>query len=225
MKKVAPVTCVIFDMDGLLLDTEPIYTKVTQKIAARFGKTFDWRIKRDMVGRPQMDSALHLVNALALPITAEQYLAERNDMLRAEFAGCGALPGAESLVRHLRSHNIPTAVATSSEREMFELKITRHRDWFNLMDAVVCGDDPQVKQGKPAPDIFLAAAARLNADPKTALAFEDSPAGITAATAAGMQTIAVPDPNMNPKTFPPATETIPSLHNFKPERYCLPTYD
>ena len=67
------ITHVIFDMDGLLLDTEIFYTEVTQEITNRFGKTFDWSIKSRMIGLPSLDAARYLVNTLKLPITAEQY--------------------------------------------------------------------------------------------------------------------------------------------------------
>jgi len=72
-----PVRSVIFDVDGLLLDTEIVYTRVTQKIVSRFGKTFDWSIKANMIGRAEAESARYLVQALDLPITPDEYLAER----------------------------------------------------------------------------------------------------------------------------------------------------
>ena len=80
-----PASAAIFDMDGLLLDTENIYTEITQKIVGQYGKTYDWSIKGNMIGRPQLDSARYLVEALSLPITAEQYLDQRNGLLREAF--------------------------------------------------------------------------------------------------------------------------------------------
>ena len=70
-----PVRCVVFDMDGVLLDTEIFYTRVTQQIVGRYGKTFDWTIKSHMVGRPAIESARYLVETLSLPILPEEYLA------------------------------------------------------------------------------------------------------------------------------------------------------
>jgi pseudouridine-5'-monophosphatase len=87
------------------------------------------------------------------------------------------------------------AVATSSERTLYDLKTASHA-WFDAFDAVVCGDDPRVLARKPAPDIFLVAAAELRASPEQCLVFEDSPAGVEAALAAGMRVIAMPDPNV-----------------------------
>ncbi|MDD9857761.1 MAG: HAD-IA family hydrolase [Gammaproteobacteria bacterium] len=217
-----PATHILFDMDGLLLNTEIIYTAVTREIVGRFGKTYDWDLKAQMIGRPALDSARFLVEQLQLPISAGQYLAERCKLSQRAFAACDALPGAERLVRHLHRHRVPMAVATSSGRDLFNLKTARHRAWFDLMDTVVCGDDPQVARGKPAPDIFIAAAARLGADPESTLVFEDSPQGLAAGLAARMRVIAVPDPNMEKSRYAGADLIIDSLPEFAPEAYGLP---
>jgi len=217
----ARVTHVLFDVDGLLLDTEPVYTEATRAVIARFGKTFDWRLKSNMIGRRALDSARYLVRELQLPLAAEDYLAERNELLRKNFAACGALPGAEALVRHLHRHRIPMAVATSSERDLFEIKISRHC-WFALFDAVVSGDD--VERGKPAPDIFLAAAAALGAAPASTLIFEDAPAGLEAGRAAGMRVVAVPDACMDKARYRAADAVLDSLPEFAPEDYGLPGF-
>ena len=206
----------IFDVDGLLLDTECIYTQVTRQITDRFGKTFDWSIKGNMIGRPQLDAARYLVNTLDLPISAEQYLAERNILLRQAFIHNNPLPGAERLIRNLHRNRIPVAVATSSDQEMFEIKTTRHQAWFSLFDVVVTGDDAEVEQGKPAPDIFLVAARRLVAAPEETLVFEDAPSGLAAGLAAGMRVIAVPDPNMDPSRYRGAEQLLDSLEDFQP---------
>ena len=217
-----PATHILFDMDGLLLDTEVIYTAVTQTIVGRFGKTYDWDLKARMIGLPAPESARLLVDALQLPITPAQYLAERAELSHDAFAACDALPGAEALVRHLHTHRVPMAVATSSGRALFDLKTTRHRAWFDLMDGVVCGDDPQVKNGKPAPDIFLVAAARIGAQPESTLVFEDSPQGLAAGVAARMRVIAVPDARMEKTDYADADMILDSLPQFAPEAYGLP---
>lgn len=215
----------LFDMDGLLLDTEVIYTRVTQHIVGRFGKTFDWSIKSNMIGRPSIDSARYLVAALELPITPEQYLEERGGLLRQYFADCDALPGAERLVRHLNKHGVSIAVATSSERELYEIKTTRHRDWFNLFDCVVTGDDKAVKNGKPAPDIFNVAADRLGSADRSAVVFEDAPSGLAAGKAAGMLVVVVPDANMDLRRYQEADCILDSLEQFCPEQFGFPEYE
>lgn len=224
MAKTGIISCVLYDMDGLLLNTEPFYTEVTQTIVGRYGKVFDWSIKSKMIGKKSIDSARLLVEALDLPFSGEDYLAERESMLQRLFPTAQAMPGAVRLTTHLHSHNIPQAVATSSDMNMFKLKTERHQEWFGCFNQVVTGDDVEVKQGKPAPDIFLAAARRLGKKPEQCLVFEDAPSGLAAAFAAGMSVVVVPDPNMDHKAFAGAHQIIDSLMTFVPESWGLPPY-
>jgi pseudouridine-5'-monophosphatase len=197
LKLRAAVHYVIFDMDGVLLDTEPVYTEVTNAVAMRYGKVFDWSVKANMIGRPAMDSAHYVVQALDLPIRPEDYLEQRKAALEERLAKVPALPGAEAFTRALQARGIPIAVATSTDRRLFGVKTQLHQAWFSTFDKVVCGDDPRVKKGKPAPDIFLVTAQELHADPADCVVFEDSPLGLAAALAAGMRVVAVPDPHMD----------------------------
>ena len=218
-----PARFAIFDMDGLLLDTEIIYTEVTQSIVHRFGKTFDWSIKGNMIGLPALVAAKYLVNALQLPISAETYLAERDQLLQAKFPTCQPMPGAENLIRNLHRHGVPIALATSSNRELLASKISNHQNWFKLFNVIVSGDDPEIKHGKPAADIFNVAAKRLNANPQQTLVFEDAPAGLAAGIAAGMRVIVVPDPNMDRSRYQNAEYILRSLEEFNPEEFGLTT--
>jgi pseudouridine-5'-monophosphatase len=187
-----PFTHVLFDLDGVLLDTERLYTQATQTIVGRYGKTFTWAIKRDAMGRDARISAGIVLERLAVPLSPDEFLAERDVLLEALFADCRAMEGAEAFVRTLRARGVPMAVATSSDRRFFEMKVRPH-GWFELFDAVVCGDDPRVRAKKPSPDIFLVAAGELGATPARCLVFEDSLAGVEAGLAAGMRVVAVPD--------------------------------
>lgn len=201
MKLSRPVRCVIFDLDGVLLDTEHFYTEVTDEICSEFGKTFDWSIKRNMIGRPSLESAQYLVDALQLPITPQEYLRRRAIRLDELFPLSREKPGAEAFTRTLAARGIPLAVATSSEQHLFDLKTRDHREWFSIFRSVVVGDDPRVKKGKPAPDVFLAAASDLEAAPGDCVVFEDAPAGLAAARAAGMQVVAIPDQAMDRSAY------------------------
>jgi pseudouridine-5'-monophosphatase len=222
MKSAHKVTHVIYDMDGLLLDTEPFYTTATQIIAQRYGKVFDWSVKSRMIGKRASDSARLLVESLGLPMKPEEYLEARKEILDELFPRAEPMPGAARLTRHLHDRGIPQGVASSSDRHNFELKTSRHTEWFSIFECIVIGDDPEVQRGKPAPDIFLVAAGRLKASPRECLVFEDAPAGAEAGLAAGMSVIAVPDPNMSREAYPAAVQILQSLSEFDPESWGLP---
>ena len=185
----SPLSAAIFDLDGVLLDSEPLYTRATEIVLGRFGKTYDWALKRFIMGRSPMQGATWLTQQLGLPISAEQYLLERSIILKQTFRDCPAVVGAETLVRRLQALGFRLAVATSSEREMYDLKVSSH-NWFGLFHSVICGNDPRLARAKPAPDIFLLAAAELGARSDSCVVFEDSPAGVSAARTANMRVIA-----------------------------------
>ncbi len=217
MRLAHPVTHVIFDMDGVLLDTERLYTQATQSIVGRWGKVFDWSVKGHMIGRPALDSARYLVEALALPITPEEYLAERELMFETLMPTAEPMPGARELTAALRALDVPCGVATSSTRASFALKTRRHADWFaGDFRVVVTGDDPRIGRGKPAPDIFLVAAGELGATPGKCVVVEDAPSGVAAARAAGMQVVAVPDPGMDIGRYRDADVVLGSLREVAP---------
>ena len=213
----SPALAVVFDMDGVLLDTERLYTEATQQIVGRFGKTFDWSVKGNMIGRPAGDSARYLVDVLELPISPEEYLREREVLFRTLMPTAEAMPGARALTAALRTRGVPVAVATSSARPVYELKTTHHRSWFAGFDVVVTGDDPRVARGKPAPDIYLLAARELGVAPTRCVAVEDAPAGVDAARAAGMRVVAVPDPALGRERVAHADVVLETLVGVRPE--------
>ena len=134
------------------------------------------------------------------------------------------MPGARRLTDHLAGHGVPQGVASSSHRRDFDLKMTEHRDWFACFQCVALGDDPAVKKGKPAPDIFLVAAERMKARPENCLVFEDAPSGVEAARAAGMPVVAVPNPAMDAAAFGDASQILASLELFDPAFWGLPAF-
>lgn len=142
--------------------------------------------------------------------------------------------GVKRLVDHLHQQKVPIAVATSSYRSAYDLKTQNHQALFSLFQTVVCGDDPEIKHGKPAPDIFLLAASRLkeatgNGDKlenstKQFLVFEDSPSGVQAAVNAKMRVVWIPDCNLPQNGDVTADEVLGSMQDFDPSRWGLPPY-
>ncbi|CAI2174661.1 20529_t:CDS:2 [Funneliformis geosporum] len=222
------ITHCIFDMDGLLLDTERIYTEVSNEILSRFGMTFGWDIKSKMMGLRQREAVALLIKETGISLTIDEYVEESIVRQKEKFPFTKPMPGVMRLVKHLKEHNIPIIVATSSHRKAFEFKSMNNQELFKLFDGIVCGDDPEIKHGKPAPDIFLTARERLgNPSLEQCLVFEDALNGIQAAKNAGMPVIWIPDPNLA-ALYPGvngATEVLLSLELFDPAKYGLPPYN
>lgn len=204
-------THVIFDLDGTLLDTEPLYTQAAQAVVGRYGKHYDWSIKRHTMGGDPLAGARFVVATLELPISPEEYLEEREILMREFCKTASPRPGAARLVECLHARGIPLAIGTSSSRELCQVKLSPHTFAAHFR-SVVCSDDPGIRGGKPAPDIFLRAAHELGADPAYCLVFEDTEKGVQAALAAGMQVIVTPDPGLPEDVdFSGATSVLESL--------------
>jgi pseudouridine 5'-phosphatase len=208
---------VIFDLDGVLLDTEPLYTIATASVASRFGKTYDWSIKRSCIGRGALDAARIIIDRLGLPLSPDQLIEQRDRVLVGLLETAAAFPGAESFSRSLFARGVPMAIATSTDAGLFAVKASPHQAWLSIFKVVVCGDDPRVVHSKPAPDIFFAAAQDLHADPAVCLVVEDSPFGVEAALQAGMQVIAIPDPAMDRARYAGAHLIVAGFAELAPE--------
>ncbi|KAJ7543780.1 hypothetical protein O6H91_09G052400 [Diphasiastrum complanatum] len=222
----ANITHVIFDMDGLLLDTEKFYTVSQEKILSNYGKTFDWSLKAKMMGKKALDAGQIFVKETGLEgiLSAEEFIKQREAILHDLFPWSELMPGVERLVLHLHACRVPMAIATSSHRRHFDLKTLKHQELLSHMHHVVVGDDPAVKHGKPAPDIFLAAAQQFqdpNLKPHQILVFEDAPTGVEAARAADMHVVMVPDENLDKTLCKRADQVLSSLLDFKPSDWGL----
>jgi len=177
------LAAVIFDNDGLTLDTALTWTRAEATLYARYGVEFTLDHKREMLGTSGAKSAMAM----------ERHLDQegRGHELHAELDGAGvdAMPGARELIAALRERGVPIGLATNSGRE-FATRALTAAGVLDRFDAVVSAEE--VEHPKPAPDVYLEAAARLGADPAATVALEDSETGVAAARAAGMTVIGVP---------------------------------
>ena len=208
--KAMPAGC-LFDLDGLLLDTEPLHGQAWAEAVSQFGGSASAELLLGLRGRNKFDNASGLIEALQLTVSVEQLLAVQQPLARAKVRQARAMPGAEQLVQRLQAAGMPLAIATSSGRESVEIKLAPH-PWLHSIAVRVHGDDPQIQQGKPAPDLFIEAARRLNVDPTRCWAFEDSQAGAKAALAAGCRVFVVPAEGLNRSDYPSAVDWLGSLN-------------
>ena len=191
-----PAEAFIFDLDGTLLDTEPLYTLATQQVFDRYDKQFTLEFKRTIVGREAKASAAMTVEHFDLPLTPDAFLAARGEILQTLFADASPILGAQSFLSALHHADQRLGIATSSSRALFELKRSK-KPWLQSINHTLCGDE--VLASKPEPEIFLKAAALLDANPCYCIVFEDAESGIEAAKRAGMKVICVDSPYIGEK--------------------------
>ena len=191
-----PAQAFIFDLDGTLLDTEPLYTLATQQVFDRYDKLFTLEFKRTIVGREAKASAAMTVEHFDLPLTPDAFLAARGEILQTLFADASPILGAQPFLSALHHADQPVGIATSSSRTLFELKRSK-KPWLQSIDHTLCGDE--VTASKPEPEIFLKAATLLDVDAHHCVVFEDAESGIEAAKRAGMTVICVDSPYIGEK--------------------------
>ena len=182
---------VIFDNDGLTLDTEHTWTRAETALYARYGTEFTLDHKREMLGTSGVKSALAMERHLGQPGRGRELHIELRELVHSELDGTGVepMPGVRELLGALRARGVPVGLATNSGRE-FATRALRSAGLLDSFDAVVSAEN--VEYPKPAPDVYLEAAARLGADPAACVALEDSETGVAAARAAGMTVVGVP---------------------------------
>ncbi|XP_058824760.1 probable pseudouridine-5'-phosphatase [Topomyia yanbarensis] len=218
------VTHCIFDMDGLLLDTEKIYEKMMGDLIESYNSTYPWATRLKVLGRTEHVAVSIIVNDLKLPCTEDEFMTKLQEKQLVDLADVPFMKGAERLIRHLHQHNIPIAVATGSSAESYEIKTQKHLELFDLFHHHVTGSS--VQEGKPAPDIFLLAASQFSTSPKPeeCLVFEDAPNGVKAGVSAGMQVVMVPAPYITEDQRKDASLVLNSLEEFQPELFGLPAF-
>lgn len=207
----APIEALIFDMDGLLVDSEPLAAEAMTAFLANFGKVRDPEIQRQMLGRRLPEAIAMTKKDYGLPGSLAD-LISLYDQLRLEAlrGRVKLMPGAAEVVDFGRRAGLPLALATSGMRSHVDLSLAE-TGLLGKFDVEVTGDE--VERGKPAPDLFLTAARKIRVDPPRCIVFEDSLLGIEAGIAAGMRVIAVPTPPNRPVAEAlGATAVLSTLH-------------
>ena len=204
---------VIFDLDGLMADSEPLAEWAWNRVLSCHGHQLDGQTFRAILGMRVADSARFICERFLLPISAVEAMAERDALfLEAVSARLRARPGLYPLLDELAARGLPLGVATSGHRQYVTLAL-RTLELEGRFQAVARGDE--VERGKPAPDIYLLAAERLGVPPNRCLALEDAPLGVESALAAGMVCVVVPTQWTASLDFPGAYRVFPSLHEVR----------
>jgi HAD superfamily hydrolase (TIGR01509 family) len=211
------LAAVIFDLDGVLLDSESAWVEVKREFTEESGGHWKESARWDMLGMSSIEWSRYMHDELGVPVPPERISSEVADRLAQRYRErLPLLPGAVEAVRSLARH-WPLGLASSSNRKVIDLVL----DKTGLADDfAVTVSSEEVERGKPAPDVYLEAATGLGVDPTACAAVEDSTNGIRSADAAGMAVIAVPN-----RDFPPEPEALgdadlvlDSLEELSPER-------
>ena len=193
MRHIMPQTfrAVLFDLDGVLADSEPWWTKIDAALLAGHGITYRGEYHREVLGvsYPVAIEFYRKAFNISAPLSA---LMRRRAEIAAEFfdRDIGLFPAAAAVLHELREMNLPLAVGTSSVSTSARPFLDRHR-LTPFFDSIVTGDE--VERGKPHPDIYLRAAEKLGVAPEACLVIEDALSGIAAGKAANMIVAAIPD--------------------------------
>jgi HAD superfamily hydrolase (TIGR01509 family) len=186
---------VVFDLDGVIVDSEQVWDDVRQIYTREVGGTFTAEATRAMMGMSSPEWSRYMAESLGVPGTPEQINADIvQRMLERYGAAPPLIPGAVDAVARIAAR-WPLAIASSSNAELIEV-VLRVAGIDSLFRAAVSSEE--VARGKPAPDVYVEAARRLGVEPARCGAVEDSHAGIRSAKGSGMWVVAVPNPHFPP---------------------------
>ncbi|UCE83567.1 MAG: HAD family phosphatase [Deltaproteobacteria bacterium] len=180
---------VLFDMDGVIIDSEPLWTEAEIQFLARRSLSYSPQLKAVLMGRDSREAVGILIEHYNLSESVDDVIEERNELVAGLFRELlQPIPYALDLVKSVRHSGVKTSMASSSPKRLIELVMDKF-SIAGLFDLVLSGD--QVARGKPAPDIYLTAARELGVIPDNCLVIEDAPNGVASAKAAGMRCLAI----------------------------------
>ena len=180
---------VLFDMDGVIVDSEPLWSEAEKRLLARRNLTYSPSLKAAMMGRDAKGAVGFLIEHYGLIESPGELIGERNQLIAELFKEhLKAIPGALEFVSSVITAGIVTGLVSSSPRLLMELALEK-LGAAGLFALALSGD--QVTRGKPEPDIYITAAERLGVEPEHCLVIEDAPHGVTAAKRAGMFCLAI----------------------------------
>lgn len=193
------IQCLVFDMDGLLVDSEPVARQAWEKVVQQYGRILDDETHSRIVGLRLEETSVLLQARLDIPADPTE-LARKKEAYLAQLSmeGVPPMPGLDELMAELQLRQVPWGVATSNRRA-FVTQVLQQLGLWSTCQSLTTGQD--VQRGKPAPDIYLLAAERMAIAPEFCLALEDSVPGAQAARSAGMVTIAIPGPHETVEAF------------------------
>ncbi|RTL36246.1 MAG: HAD family phosphatase [Candidatus Melainabacteria bacterium] len=213
----------IFDMDGVLLDSEPLHLQAYQELLQTFGITFTEDDNHPFLGRTDLELAEHLICKHQLSMDAWQLVARKEENLARLFStSIEPMPGVLNVLKKARELSLPCAVASSATLPTIEL-IVEKLDIAAYFQTLTSGDE--VPHGKPAPDVYLLAAKRIGVLPINCLVVEDSFNGVLAAKAAGMKCIAIPCPTTRHQDHTKADKILGTLESLNLDDWLKPASD
>lgn len=198
-----PIRAVVFDLDGLMFNTEMIYDQVGDELLRRRGKQMTPDLKLSMIGRRAQESLTFMIDMHGLTDTVDELLAESHTLFFETAADrLAPMPGLHELLEFIETHQLPKGVATSSSHGYVQ-RVVGPFGLLPRFNLILASED--VAQGKPHPEIYLKAADKLGIAPSEMVVLEDSQNGINAAAAAGAVAIAVPHDHTRHHDFRHAT--------------------
>ena len=181
----------LFDLDGTLLDTEPLYDAVEQQLVNEFGngKEIELSVRQKLTGTPPKVNCKHYIDNYDVKLSPEEFEKKRDQLLIEPFKKCKFKKGAKETTHKCKYElGLKVAIATSSSKFNFENKTYNKKEWLkDDIDAVITCE--RVKEGKPAPDIFILTAKELGLEPQECIVFEDAASGVKSAISAGIRIV------------------------------------